>query len=131
VNERAQERILLVEDNETIRNAFAILLEENGYLVVHAGTGQEALAAAHAENPHLILMDLGLPDLNGLDVTRSLRADPVTHQIPIVALTGRALETDEAACRAAGCSGYLAKPIDTAQLLRKIREFLEKSAGSA
>jgi two-component system, cell cycle response regulator DivK len=131
VSDPAARRILLVEDNQTIRNAFAILLEESGYEVVHAGTGEEAMAAARSRSPDLILMDLGLPDIGGLEVTRSLKADPATRDITIVALTGRALETDERACIAAGCSGYLSKPIDTAQLLRKIPEFIRNSARSA
>jgi CheY-like chemotaxis protein len=117
-------RILLVEDNETIRGAFGILLEESGYEVLEAATGAEALAAARDHHPDLILMDLGLPDTHGLDVTRSLRADPATAGIPIVALTGRALETDQQACFDAGCVGYLAKPIDTKQLLKRIPGYL-------
>ncbi|CAN5801017.1 response regulator [soil metagenome] len=117
-------RILLVEDNETIRRAFAILLEESGYDVLQAGSGREALEVSAKRAPHLVLMDLGLPDMNGLEVTRKLKSDPSTSGIVVVAITGRALESDERACREAGCSGYLAKPIDTQQLLSKISEFL-------
>jgi len=118
-------RILLVEDNETIRRAFAILLEESGYQVLQAGSGREALEVTAKSAPHLVLMDLGLPDMNGLEVTRALKSDPSTRNIAVVAITGRALESDREACRAAGCSGYLTKPIDTQQLLRKIPEFLQ------
>jgi CheY-like chemotaxis protein len=71
-------------------------------------------------------MDLGLPDLSGLEVTRRLKADEATRGIVVVALTGRALESDGQACLAAGCAGYLPKPIDAAQLLRKIPEYLQK-----
>jgi CheY-like chemotaxis protein len=117
-------RVLLVEDNETIRRAFALLLEESGYSVRQASTGQEALAEARANPPDLVLMDLGLPDLNGLDVTRKLKADPLTASSLVIAITGRALETDQAACLEAGCVGYLAKPIDTNLLLRKLPEYL-------
>jgi CheY-like chemotaxis protein len=112
--------ILLVEDNEAIRNAFSVLLEESGYRVLQAASGKEAIAAAVDESPDLVILDLGLPDVGGLDVARTLRARPETRQIPIVALTGRALEVDQEACMAAGCSGYLTKPIDTEQLLRLI-----------
>jgi CheY-like chemotaxis protein len=119
-------RILLVEDNETIRRAFSILLEESGYEVLQAGSGSEALEISARLVPDLVLMDLGLPDINGLEVTRQLRSDPATSGIVIVAITGRALETDQAACLAAGCSGYLAKPIDTRQLLERIPQFLGK-----
>ena len=116
--------ILLVEDNETIRNAFGILLEDSGYRVVQAGTGREALEVAESEKPDLILMDLGLPDGNGLEVTRKLKANPATRASIVVALTGRALETDEQACLAAGCAGYMSKPIDTEQLLGRIPIYL-------
>jgi two-component system cell cycle response regulator DivK len=119
--------ILLVEDNATIRHAFGILLEEGGYRVRQAATGEEALAIANATPPDLILMDLGLPDLNGLEVTRRLKANPKTRDSVIVAITGRALETDQAACIAAGCVGYLAKPIDTEHLLRVIPQYLEST----
>lgn len=116
--------ILLVEDNTTIRDAFAILLAESGYRVLEAGTGAEALERATRDLPDLILMDLGLPDFSGLEVTRRLRAHGPTRDIPVVALTGRALETDQAACLAAGCTGYLSKPVDTRKLLRTIPEYL-------
>jgi two-component system, cell cycle response regulator DivK len=117
-------RILLVEDNETIRRAFAILLEESGYEVLQAGSGREALEITARRRPHLVLMDLGLPDMNGLDVTRKLKANPATEGIAVVAITGRALETDQHACMEAGCVGYLAKPIDTRHLLQRIPEYL-------
>ena len=118
-------RILLVEDNETIRHAFALLLGESGYEVLEAATGAEAIERSRADRPDLVLMDLGLPDLNGLEVTRRLVADPETSALKIVALTGRALETDQNACLAAGCVGYLAKPIDSERLLRMIPEYLD------
>lgn len=117
--------VLLVEDNETIRGAFRILLEEEGYRVLEAGTGEEALETAMNHPPHLVLLDLGLPDINGLDVTRRLRASEPTRDTPILALTGRALETDEAACLAAGCTAYLSKPVDSGSLLRTIGELIE------
>jgi CheY-like chemotaxis protein len=122
--------ILLVEDNETIRQAFGVLLEESGYLVEHAQSGEEALAKARLRPPDLILMDLGLPDMSGIEVTRRLKADPTTRSTVIVALTGRALDTDQRACLEAGCAGYLAKPIDSENLLRKIPEFLATGQAS-
>ena len=114
--------VLLVEDNETIRHAFRILLEDCGYEVLEAASGQEALDHAEAGPPSVILLDLGLPDISGLDVTRRLRAGDRTRNVPVIALTGRALETDETACLEAGCTAYLSKPIDSAGLLRKIGE---------
>jgi two-component system, cell cycle response regulator DivK len=120
----AGRRILLVEDNEAIRHAFSILLEETGYRVALAANGGDALDTARREQPDLILMDLGLPDLNGLEVTRRLKADEATRGIVVVAITGRALQSDGEACIAAGCAGFLPKPVDAAQLLRKIPEYL-------
>jgi two-component system, cell cycle response regulator DivK len=120
----AGRRILLVEDNEAIRVAFSILLEETGYRVALAANGGEAIDAARREQPDLILMDLGLPDLNGLEVTRRLKADEATRHLVVVAITGRTLESDGQACIAAGCAGFLPKPVDAAHLLRKIPEFL-------
>lgn len=123
----ARGRILLVEDNETIRHAFRVLLEDSGYGVTEAGSGKEALQLAGEDLPDLILLDLGLPDINGLEVTRRLRSSEGTREVVVIALTGRALETDEHACLAAGCTAYLSKPIDSAGLLRKIGEFVKKS----
>ena len=116
--------VLLVEDNETIRDAFAILLGESGYNVISAGTGREALDLAKSDRPDLILMDLGLPDMNGLEVTRRIKGGAKTKDIVVVALTGRALETDQAECLAAGCAGYLPKPIDTRRLLNALPRYL-------
>jgi CheY-like chemotaxis protein len=116
--------ILLVEDNENIRHAFSILLEESGYTVLQAASGGEALAAAAGRGPDLVLLDLGLPDIGGLEVARRLKSDPGTRGIVVVALTGRALESDQRACMEAGCAGYLAKPVDALHLLRSLPEFL-------
>jgi two-component system cell cycle response regulator DivK len=113
-----------VEDNETIRHAFSILLEDSGYRVLQAGTGEQALGVARRDRPDLVLMDLGLPDINGLEVTRRLKSDPETRGSVVVALTGRALETDQAECLAAGCAGYIAKPIDSENLLRTLPDYL-------
>jgi CheY-like chemotaxis protein len=114
--------ILLVEDNDTIREAFTILLEDSGYRIVQAANGAAALQSAEIDPPHLILMDLGLPDVDGLELVRTLARRG--GSAPIVALTGRALETDQAACLAAGCAGYVTKPVDTEELLRLISTFL-------
>lgn len=121
-------RILLVEDNETIRNAFSLLLEESGYEVLQTGTGRGALALAQEQDPGLVLLDLGLPDMSGLQVARALAGDPATQDIPVVALTGRALQADEEACRAAGCVGFLTKPINTQQLLQEVPRYLARAS---
>lgn len=119
--------ILLVEDNPTIRHAFGILLQESGYRTAEAGNGMEAIERAIAIRPDVILMDLGLPDINGLEVTRTLKADPRTRESIVIAITGRALETDQQTCLDAGCAAYLAKPIDTGELVELIDESVRKS----
>jgi two-component system cell cycle response regulator DivK len=117
--------ILLVEDNSIIRNAFGVLLQEKGYRVRQAGSGAEAIALAAEEIPALVLMDVGLPDISGLEVTRLLKADGRTRACQVIALTGHVLDTDRAACTAAGCDGYLTKPVDAEKLLRLIPMLLD------
>jgi CheY-like chemotaxis protein len=128
VTEAADSRVLVVEDSEPIRAAFTILLEESGYAVSAAGTGAEALRLAGEAAPDLVLLDLGLPDLRGLDVVRHLKADPVTARIPVVVLTGRDDDDDRDALLAAGCAAYLVKPIDTQTLLRSIPGYISTPA---
>ncbi len=117
-------KILLVEDDESLRQAFRILLEDSGYEVREAGTAAEALDACVADRPSLVLLDLGLPDRPGLDVARELKAAPDTRATPVVALTGRVGPDERRACLEAGCSAYLSKPIEARILLRRINEVL-------
>lgn len=117
--------ILLVEDDPLLRGAFRLLLEDAGYRVHEAGSAIEALRSVAISAPDLILLDLGLPDRPGLDVARTLRAQPETAAIPIVALTGHAAETDRNACLNAGCTSYLAKPVEPRLLLRHLLSHLE------
>lgn len=117
-------RILLVEDDSLLRHAFKLLLEDAGYDIREAGTASEAIAGARRETPDLILLDLGLPDANGLDVARALRGDEAMRDIPIIALTGRVGTQEKADCLAAGCTSYLTKPIDPKTLIKRLAEFL-------
>ena len=119
--------VLVVEDSDAIRAAFTILLEESGYAVAAAATGAEALRLAERRAPDLVLLDLGLPDMRGLDVARRLKASPATARVPLVALTGRDDETDRGALMAAGCAAYLVKPIDTQQLIRSLPGYIASS----
>jgi CheY-like chemotaxis protein len=116
--------ILLVEDDSLLRDAFRLLLEDFGYRVREAGTAAEALASAAEVTPSLVLLDLGLPDAPGLDVARGLRTTPATRETPIVALTGRVGAEEKRRCLEAGCTLYLAKPVEPRQLLRRISEVL-------
>lgn len=117
-------RVLVVEDSDAIRTAFTILLEECGYAVTAAATGADALRLAAERPPALVLLDLGLPDISGLDVLRQLKADAATRAVPVVALTGRADDADRAALLAAGCAAYLVKPVDTRQLIADLPGYI-------
>jgi CheY-like chemotaxis protein len=118
--------ILLVEDDRLLRDAFRMLLEDAGYEVTEAGSAAEALAAVAARPPALILLDLGLPDRPGLDVVRELTQTPTTREIPVVALTGRVGPEEQRLCMEAGCTQYLAKPIEPRELLRRLPDWLNR-----
>jgi two-component system, OmpR family, KDP operon response regulator KdpE len=124
VTTTANPRILLVEDDPLLRHAFMLLLEANGYRVGEAGTARDAIAKATTELPDLILLDLGLPDASGLDVARTLRKEGPLLLTPIIALTGRVGPDEKAACIEAGCTSYLAKPIEPKTLMKRLQEFL-------
>jgi CheY-like chemotaxis protein len=125
MNTPADTTILLVEDDAFLRDAFRLLLEDAGYRVLEAGTAAEAIEAATTGLPRLVLLDLGLPDRPGLDVVRELRADGRTRDMRIVALTGRVGPEEQRACIEAGCTSYLAKPIEPRELLRRLPEMLK------
>ena len=118
--EPAGRTVLLVEDSDAIRDAFTILLEDAGYTVLGAATGAEALRLAEERVPDLVLLDMGLPDMTGLEVVRTLKAAPQTAAIAVVALTGRDEEADRRACLAAGCAAYIVKPVNTQKLVRDL-----------
>ncbi len=117
-------RILVVEDQQDNRQIMNDLLSGAGYEVIEAVTGEEALRVADAERPDLILMDIQLPGLDGLEVTRRIKANPALRHIPVIAVTSYALSGDEAEALEAGCDAYLSKPISPRKLLAKIREYL-------
>lgn len=122
-------RILLVEDNEMNRDMLSRRLQRKGYSVVMAHDGQQGLAMAISEIPDLILMDISLPFMDGCEVTRRLKANPRTRQIPVIALTAHALLTDRQRALDAGCDDYDTKPVDFNRLKEKIDNFLvEKKA---
>jgi DNA-binding response OmpR family regulator len=118
--------VLLVEDDAMIRDAFTILLQESGYRVRAAATGGDALRLAADGEPDVVVLDMGLPDASGVDVARALLANAGGRRIPIVALTGRALDEDRQAALSAGCSAYLVKPVAARELLGTI-ETLSRS----
>ena len=118
-----RKRILLVEDNEFNRDLFTQILEEE-FEVLATGDGASAVAKAVAERPDLILMDLGLPEVDGWEATRRIKAHDGLKDIPVMAVTSHAMAEDELRARAAGCDDYLAKPIDEDELVAKIRKLI-------
>lgn len=121
-------RILLVEDNEMSRDMLSRRLARRGYEVVTAVDGEQGVAKASAEAPALILMDLGLPVLDGWEAARRLKASPATSAIPILALSAHSMADDREKALAAGCDDFDSKPIELQRLLEKIRTLLERAA---
>lgn len=120
--------ILVVEDNELSRDALARRLERRGYRVVLAVDGEQAIAVGRAERPDLVLMDLGLPRIDGWEATRQLKADPSTCRIPIIVLSAHAMTDDRDKALSAGGDDFDTKPIRFQQLLTKIDGLLARSA---
>ncbi len=116
--------ILHVEDNQYNRKIIRDLLSKNSYEIMEAHSGEAALDALARRRPDLILMDIQLPKLSGLEVTRRIRADSSLAQIPIIAITSFALSGDDRVALEAGCSAYIAKPFRPRDLLEMIRRFL-------
>ena len=117
-------KILLVEDNEMNRDMLSRRLVKRGFDVVVALDGASGAALAAAQRPDLILMDLSLPDIDGCEATRLIRAETATASIPVIALTAHAMETDRLRAIEAGCQDYDTKPVDLARLLAKIDALL-------
>lgn len=118
-------KILLVEDNELNRDMLSRRLQRRGYAVVEAVDGIEGVAAAGRERPDLVLMDLELPRLSGLEATRRLRGDPATATLKIVALTAHALSDVRQEAFAAGCDAFETKPVDFASLIVTIERLTD------
>ena len=119
-------RILVVEDNEMNMQLFEYLLEESGFEIIKATTGEEALKLATEKKPDLILMDIHLPGMDGLSVVRELKSGGNMDGIPILALTAHALRGDKDRFLQAGCDGYISKPIDVKTFIPSIQQFLAK-----
>ena len=113
--------VLVVEDNELNLELVREILLSAGFVVYEARSSDAGLHAASTLSPHLILLDIRLPGLDGFGVLKRLRADPVTAGIPVVALTAQAMVGDRERCLQAGMDGYLSKPIDSGRLLAEIR----------
>ncbi len=123
-------KILLVEDNEANRYLATFLLENSGYSVVHAANGREGVIAAQNELPDLILMDIQMPEVDGYEAARRIKAEPHLAHIPIVAVTSYAMAGDREKALALGFAGYLEKPIVTETFITEISRFIPKEAGT-
>ncbi len=121
-------RILIVEDNEVNRDVLSRRLTRHGFEVATAHDGVQGLASARSGAPDLILMDLGLPEIDGWECARRLKADARTRHIPIIALTAHAMLGEREKALAAGCDDFDTKPIDFAALLQKIQQLLTQAA---
>jgi two-component system cell cycle response regulator DivK len=121
---RVAKTVLIVEDNELNMKLFHDLLEAYGYDTVGTRSGIEAIELARTYRPDLILMDIQLPEVSGLEVTKWIKADPELHRIPVVAVTAFAMNGDEERIRKGGCEAYLSKPISIATFMETVRRFL-------
>lgn len=119
-------KILIVEDDPMIRDVLSRRLQIEGYQVITANDGGEGVQRARVNRPDLIVMDMGLPVINGWQATYRIRSMPMTKAIPIIALTAYAMKEDRAKCLLAGCNEYESKPVEIGRLLEKIQMLIGK-----
>jgi CheY-like chemotaxis protein len=122
----ANELILIVEDNPQSLKLVRDILQVKGYQTLEAETGEEGVRLARERHPALILMDIQLPGINGIEALHKLRADPVTSSTPVIAVTASVMTQDRSRIMAAGFDGFQSKPISVNQLLATVRETLDK-----
>jgi len=118
--------VLIVEDNELNMKLFNDLLEAHGYTTIQTNSGVEAVELARRHRPNLILMDIQLPEVSGLEVTQWLKDDDELRSIPIVAITAFAMKGDEEKIRQGGCEAYLSKPISVVKFLETVRNYVSE-----
>jgi two-component system, cell cycle response regulator DivK len=116
--------VLIVEDNDLNMKLFHDLLEAHGYATIQTKDGMEAMKLAREHRPDLILMDIQLPEISGLEVTKWLKEDPELRRIPVVAVTAFAMKGDEEKIRQGGCEAYIAKPISVVKFLETVAKLL-------
>jgi two-component system cell cycle response regulator DivK len=121
-------RILVVEDNERNMKLFCELLQASGYHTLEARTGESAVELALEHGPDLVLMDIQLPDIDGVEALGRLRADERSATLPVLALTAQAMEGDRERFLAAGFDGYLSKPVDIAEFVTTVKRYCEAGA---
>lgn len=116
--------VMIVEDNELNMKLFNDLLEANGYRTIKTRNGLEALDLARSNRPDLILMDIQLPEVSGLEVTKWLKEDDDLHSIPVIAITAFAMKGDEERIRQGGCEAYISKPISVSKFIETVKSYL-------
>lgn len=121
---RMAKTILIVEDNDLNMKLFNDLLQAHGYATLQTKDGREALKLAREHRPDLILMDIQLPEISGLEITKMLKDDGELKAIPVIAVTAFAMKGDEEKIREGGCEGYIAKPISVANFIQTVAKFL-------
>ena len=121
---RPPRKVLIVEDNDLNMKLFNDLLEAHGYATLKTASGVEALDLARAHKPDLILMDIQLPEVSGLEVTKWLKEDDDLHSIPVIAVTAFAMKGDEERIRQGGCEAYISKPISVPRFIETIKSYL-------
>ena len=119
-----EKTVLIVEDNELNMKLFNDLLSAHGYQTLQTKDGREVISIARETPPDLILMDIQLPEISGLEITKMLKADDELKDIPVIAVTAFAMKGDEERIRQGGCEGYIAKPISVASFLETVSRFL-------
>ena len=120
-----KKRVMIVEDNELNMKLFNDLLEAQSYDVIQTRNGMEALDLARQHRPDLILMDIQLPEISGLEVTKWLKEDESLQRIPVIAVTAFAMKGDEERIRQGGCEAYISKPISVMSFLDTVKSYLE------
>jgi two-component system cell cycle response regulator DivK len=124
IQDTGAKTVLVVEDNDLNMKLFHDLLEAHGYQILQTKNGKDALRLAREHHPDLILMDIQLPEISGLEVTRLIKSDDSLSQIPVVAVTAFAMKGDEEKIREGGCEAYIAKPISVAHFIETVQRFL-------
>jgi len=122
----AGEKILLIEDNAVNRDLTQFLLESQGYQVREAASAEEAFDILKTERPALVVMDIQLPGMDGLEATRRLKENPATRDIPVIAVTSYAMKGDREGAAAVGCAGYVTKPIDKTTFLQEVAAHIRR-----
>ena len=124
IRDNAAKTVLVVEDNDLNMKLFHDILEAHGYQILQTKNGRDALRLAREHHPDLILMDIQLPEISGLEVTKLIKSDDSLRQIPVVAVTAFAMKGDEEKIREGGCEAYIAKPISVAHFIATVERFL-------